>query len=104
MNIKKKVFGVVLSAVMLLSVAGVGTASAAISKNVGGGIWSYSLEPVRVVTSQYYHATKKHGSSVQIGKNKPLRDCAKAGGTSFAKLSGMSGTRYAYWHNYCTHI
>ena len=37
LGIKKRVFGVVLSAVMLLSVAGVGTASAAISKSVGGG-------------------------------------------------------------------
>lgn len=88
---------------MLLSVVGVGTASAAISKSVGGGTWSYSLEP-KTVTSQYYHATNQHGSSVKIGKGQPLRDCAKAGGTSFAKLRGGSGTRYAYWHNYCTHI
>ena len=101
MGIKKRVFGVVLSAVMLLSVAGVGTASAAISKSVGGGTWSYSLEP-KTVTSQYYHATNQHGSSVKIRNSKPLRNCVKARITSFIRTKG-NGTRYAYWHNVCNH-
>lgn len=57
MNKRKKVFGIILSAIMLLSVAGVGTASAAVTKPPEkNGTWYYSLEP-KMVTSQYYHNT-----------------------------------------------
>lgn len=102
MSIKKRVFGVVLSAVMLLSVAGVGTASAAIKKSVGGGTWYYSKES-RLVTSQYYHGSKKHGSSAHIGKDGTVsRDCVAKKETSFARAQG-DGTRYAYWHSECKH-
>lgn len=86
---------------MLLSVVGVGTASAAISKSVGGGTWSYSLEPGRTVISQYYHSTRQHGSSARVGSGKIDRGCASKGKWSWATATG-SGTRYAYWHSVCT--
>lgn len=68
MNKRKKVFGIILSAIMLLSVASVGTASAAVTKHPEkNGTWCYSLEP-RKVTSQYYHTTKRHEYFV-VGDN-----------------------------------
>lgn len=102
MNKRKKVFGIILSAIMLLSVASVGTASAAVTKHPEkNGTWCYSLEP-RKVTSQYYHTTKQHGSSARVGNGTIIRGCAKAGKWSFARAQG-SGTRYAWWHSECNH-
>lgn len=102
MNKRKKVFGIILSAIMLLSVASVGTASAAVTKHPEkNGTWCYSLEP-RKVTSQYYHTTKQHGSSVRIGTGKIYRGCAPKGVWSWARAKG-SGTRYAWWHSGCNH-
>lgn len=99
MSIRKRVFGAVLSAIMLVSVTGVGTASAAISKSVGGGTWSYSKES-KMVTSQYYHGSENYGSSVRIWSGPIVRDCRVKGNWSFARVRG-NGTRYAYWHNSC---
>jgi len=101
MNIKR-FFDIILSLVMLLSVASVGTASAAITKHPEkNGTWCYSLEP-RMVTSQYLHTTKRHGSSVKIGNGRIVRSCVNKGNWSFARISG-NGTRYAYWHSNCNH-
>lgn len=99
MSIRKRVFGAVLSAIMLVSVTGVGTASAAISKSVGGGTWSYSKE-FRMITSQYYHGSENHGSTAKIGSTQ-VRDCRVKGNWSFARVRG-SGTQYAYWHSVCS--
>ncbi|HHZ06044.1 MAG TPA: lactococcin 972 family bacteriocin [Clostridiales bacterium] len=88
-----------MSLVILTSMVGVGTASAAIQQNVGGGVWSISKES-RMVTSQYYHGSRQHGSSARMGNGRIYRECRRKGATSFARATG-NGTRYAWWHRTC---
>lgn len=102
MNKRKKVFGIILSAIMLLSVASVGTASAAVTKHPEkNGTWCYILEP-KTATSQYHHTTKRHGSSAKVGEGLLVRNCKEKGYWSFARAYGK-GTRYTWWHSGCNH-
>ncbi|QKG84708.1 bacteriocin [Kroppenstedtia pulmonis] len=75
------------------------------SKKVGGGVWEYGTYKeggIKTVYSYYWHPTKVHGASAQLGANTPARACAKKDKTARARVSGKTNaTGYAYWNTTC---
>ncbi|GGA49559.1 hypothetical protein GCM10007416_23310 [Kroppenstedtia guangzhouensis] len=125
-SIIKKVSGVTMSLALALTFASVSSANAAsgsvdltdvkslksgavtpFSVNVGGGTWDYGTRLVsfgtkKEVYSNYYHGTKNHGSTAQIG-TQSNKSCVRPGSTSYASArGGLFDSTHAYWNTSCT--
>ncbi|QKG83620.1 hypothetical protein GXN76_03450 [Kroppenstedtia pulmonis] len=76
------------------------------SENVGGGTWDYGTRLVnfgtqKEVYSNYYHATKNHGSTAQIG-TKSNSSCVRPKSTSYASArGGLFDSTRAFWNTSC---
>ncbi|SMO45469.1 lactococcin 972 family bacteriocin [Melghirimyces algeriensis] len=78
------------------------------SKKVGGGTWSYGTKrsgwrsQYKTVWSHYWHPTKVHGASAQLGARTPDRACVGPDKTAKASQTAKTDdTGYAYWNTSC---
>lgn len=100
----KKIKRSVASSMILgtLAVATLGTGFAAAASNsssVGGGQWSWSTIPGVCATSSYYHGSKIHSASAQVGSGSVVRDTKSANETAKATACGLGTTR-VWWNTY----
>lgn len=103
MSLKKIKYNVVSFLAMgLLTIATLGTgvaAAASGAEDVGGGHWSWSNVPGVYASSSYYHRTKVHSASAQVGDGKVVTDVKNPGGTAQATAYGVGTTR-VWWDVY----
>lgn len=75
------------------------------SKKVGGGTWEYGTKKsdgYKTAYSYYWHPTKTHGASDQVGAKKPARDCVTKDKVARAEKKRKSNeTAYVYWNTTC---
>ncbi|MFD1435860.1 lactococcin 972 family bacteriocin [Kroppenstedtia eburnea] len=75
------------------------------SKKVGGGTWEYGTKKsggYKTAYSYYWHPTKTHGASDQVGAKKPNRDCVTKDKVARAEKKRKSNeTAYVYWNTTC---
>lgn len=100
----KKIITLAIAGACLVGTLGVagGTqvASAASDRQkVGGGVWTWSTIPGLMSSSAYYHPSKTHSASAQVGTGKLIRDVRVAGQTASSTAYGI-GTTYVYWNVY----
>lgn len=123
MSLRKFVAGAAMAGVIVASSAGVTEAAGKdkatsgsvdltnsevtpfTTANVGGGTWSYGTDYVfplsKKVYSNYYHGSKVHSSTSQIGTLVNKSGKIKAGSTSYSDAKGGSGdSTHAYWNTY----
>lgn len=99
---KRKMASVLGSIAMVTVMASVSLASAA-THHVSGGVWDHGTTGLfgdGTVYSNYFHASKVHGSSVKNANGKTAKsgDVAK-GKTSYASTNAVAfKTDYAYYY------
>ncbi|MPY58183.1 lactococcin 972 family bacteriocin [Streptomyces spongiae] len=95
MRFKKPLQALVVSAAFVTAAA---APALAVTKEVGGGTWSYGTTS-ETVWSNYFHSSSKHGSSVRNGYGDEERSaCVNADKWSYADLPAHpEETDYAYW-------
>jgi len=97
-NIKQRVVSALATGLILVSALGTGVAAAdSGSQNVGGGVWSWSNIPGIQATSSYYHPSKLHTASAQVGTGSVVVKSATAGNTAKASAFGVGTTR-VWWN------
>ena len=95
MKNNRKIFA---SAILALTMASIGSAAAASgNQTVGGGQWSWSTIPGVHATSSYFHSSKTHTASAQVGSSKIDRDTESVGQTARASKTGIGTTR-VWWN------
>ncbi|MFZ6993517.1 lactococcin 972 family bacteriocin [Curtobacterium sp. RRHDQ66] len=65
----------------------------------GGGSWTYGTNgPNNTAYSNFYHTTRKHGSSVENGRGNVVRSATVAGGaTAKASITKTYAGNHAYY-------
>ena len=92
-------------AVGAFSLAAAGIAYATAEDQVGGGTWNHSVAN-GYVTSDYWHPSSCHSSSVQLGSSSGPGAYRSSGPTApgvwaHASLPESIYVDYAYWNNEC---
>lgn len=99
-QIKMRIMACMAMAVMTVATFGTGVAAAASgSEAVGGGQWSWSNVPGVYASSSYYHGSKLHSASAQVGSGDVVVDTKNAGHTAKATVYGIGTTR-VWWNTY----
>lgn len=99
-RIKMRLASIAIMGVMSIGMLGTGVAAAdSGSSNVGGGQWSWSNVPGVYASSSYYHPSKLHSASAQVGDGDVKVDTKNAGHTAKAKAYGIGTTR-VWWNVY----
>ena len=97
-NIKQRVVSALVTGLILVSTLGTGVAAAdSGSQNVGGGVWSWSNVPGIRATSSYFHSSRTHTASAQVGTGSVKVKSATAGNTAKASATGIGATR-VWWN------
>ena len=86
-----------IGTLLALTMSSIGSAAASGSQTVGGGQWSWSTIPGVHATSSYFHSSKTHTASAQVGSSKIDRDTESAGQTARASKTGIGTTR-VWWN------
>ena len=86
-----------IGTLLALTMSSIGSAAASGSQTVGGGQWSLSTIPGIYVSASYYHLSKTHSVSVQVGNGKLHKDIKGPGMTARASATGLGTTRA--WYN-----
>lgn len=94
-----------VSTLMIAGVLATSTVPAlAATANVGGGVWDYGTKVAGInqkkVYSNYYHAKKKHKSSVSIGTLAVSSGWVAKGDTSYASAKGEWDADTHAYYNY----
>ncbi|MET7606970.1 lactococcin 972 family bacteriocin [Streptomyces avermitilis] len=97
MNKRTGIKAAVVTAGLLFAAA---TPALATTVDVGGGKWSYD-EGANTAWSNYKHPSKKHSSSVKIGRTTFASGCASAGDWSLASGSKNGGSINYYYKTSC---
>ena len=92
----KKIKNFFAGTLLALSLASIGSASA-LTHYVDGGVWTYNYLSGIHVSASYYHPSKTHSVSVQVGNGKLHKDIKGPGITARASATGLGTTRA--WYN-----
>lgn len=86
--------------VLLIGIFGTSIAYAASGyEEVGGGIWTWKTTLNVYAKSSYFHATKLHRASAQVGSGDIIRDIQPANVQATAVAWGVGTTR-VWWYVY----
>lgn len=75
-----------------------------VTEYVGGGTWTHDVKVdgnlMKTCTSSYYHSTKKHSATAQVGSDKQRKTVTEyAGRTARASYTNKYGfTAKAFWN------
>lgn len=99
-NFKRKLASVLVAGIITITTLGTGVAAAASgSANVGGGAWSWSTIPNFRASSVYYHPSRLHTASSQVGGGKMKVAWGGPGQTAKSTSYGIGATN-VYWNVY----